>query len=126
MGAKAQLAAYNKKVDELSAEEFFFSKDCYLCNDILCDDERKKNLKKLLFGPYYTWKRTMLNSPKTSETGGSEQKKPEFLVCKEAGCCCVQYFKYALVEGRKEQKLSQRDIVADRGVYRFVFENARI
>jgi hypothetical protein len=39
--------------------------------------------------------------------------KPEFLVCKEAGCCCVQYFKYALVEGRKEQKLSQRDIVGD-------------
>merc|ERR1712167_70554 len=63
--------------------------------------------KKLLFGPYYSWKRTQM------QNAGNQQPKPDFLVCKEAGCCCVQYFKYALVESRKEQKLSQRDIVSD-------------
>lgn len=102
---------YCRRVDQLSAEQFFFDKQAFLSCDIIEDDDRKKNLKKLLFGPYYSWKRTQMAT--SNQPLAQQQPKPEFLVCKEAGCCCVQYFKYALVEGRKEQKLSQRDIVGD-------------
>lgn len=157
------LKSYNKQVDRLTGEEFFFNANLYQPADLMNEDIQKRNLKKLLYGPYYTLKtsrdsrgsssnkdistpptngaresHTSNNGNTTSEqeipncervndgsnnssdnkdNNSNSSKKPEFLVCKEAGCCCIQYFKYALVEGRKEQKLSQRDIVGDQDLF---------